>query len=612
MEEHVGQWWHRLVTRWADDRHVHASVSLDSMQQRIGLLYRAAGGSAATRVASASSITHAGARGWLQRMAGSGQRAALPRLDAQVLALPAELAVFPSTALNQDLYLWLAALAAVFEPTGDWLADNRAGTARALQHFAGLRVRHQRLVQAHLQQRPQPADLRLPQALVESVVQAALRGEDHGSVLVQASEVAPVWLWLTATDDGALLPSTQRGGRCDDAQADGPSPDSEARSHTRRRSREVKPPDQRRALLLPSRVESILTWSEFVKLDRATDDDDDPNAQAAADDMDTLSIHRSDDSVASRVRFDLDLPGAAQDDVPLGAGVWLPEWDWRRRSLQADHCCLQYVTARQTQHFVPSTALRRTARQLRRRLEVLRAAPRWLHRREQGDALDMDAWVRWQSERRSDAPCPESAPVFMQSAREQRSMATLLLADLSLSTDAYATPDARVIDVIRDALYVFGEALSGTGDAFEMTGFSSIRRQQVRMQRLKAFDDRWGEAVRARIGAIKPGYYTRLGAAVRGATQRLLERPERQRLLIVLTDGKPNDLDIYEGRYGLEDTRHAVQAARQQGLLPFCVTIDDQAHDYMPMLFGQQGYALVHRPQELAQRLTQVWLRLGH
>ena len=154
MEEHVGQWWHRLVTRWADDRHVHASVSLDSMQQRIGLLYRAAGGSAATRVASASSITHAGARGWLQRMAGSGQRAALPRLDAQVLALPAELAVFPSTALNQDLYLWLAALAAVFEPTGDWLADNRAGTARALQHFAGLRVRHQRLVQAHLQQSP--------------------------------------------------------------------------------------------------------------------------------------------------------------------------------------------------------------------------------------------------------------------------------------------------------------------------------------------------------------------------------------------------------------------------------------------------------------------------
>jgi len=102
-----------------------------------------------------------------------------------------------------------------------------------------------------------------------------------------------------------------------------------------------------------------------------------------------------------------------------------------------------------------------------------------------------------------------------------------------------------------------------------------------------------------------------MGAAIRGATQRLLHRPEHQRLLIVLTDGKPNDLDIYEGRYGLEDTRHAVQEAKSHGLLPFCVTIDETAHDYMPMLFGQQGYAWVRRPQELAQRLTQVWLSLG-
>jgi nitric oxide reductase NorD protein len=75
----------------------------------------------------------------------------------------------------------------------------------------------------------------------------------------------------------------------------------------------------------------------------------------------------------------------------------------------------------------------------------------------------------------------------------------------------------------------------------------------------------------------------------------------------VLTDGKPNDLDIYEGRYGLEDTRHAVQEARAAGLVPFCVTIDDEAHDYMPMLFGRQGYAWVRRPQELVHQLTQVW-----
>jgi nitric oxide reductase NorD protein len=207
------------------------------------------------------------------------------------------------------------------------------------------------------------------------------------------------------------------------------------------------------------------------------------------------------------------------------------------------------------------------------------------------------------------APHSESPAVFTRRVRTERSLATLLLADLSLSTDAYATQTARVIDVIREALYVFGEALSASGDPFEMLGFSSVRRQNVRIQHLKGFDEPWNAAVRDRVGAIKPGYYTRMGAAIRLATQRLGERPERQRLMLILTDGKPNDLDVYEGRYGLEDTRHAVQAAREAGLIPFCITIDEAAHDYLPMLFGQQGYALVHRPQDLVDRLTTVYTR---
>lgn len=96
------------------------------------------------------------------------------------------------------------------------------------------------------------------------------------------------------------------------------------------------------------------------------------------------------------------------------------------------------------------------------------------------------------------------------------------------------------------------------------------------------------------------------GGAIRDATRRLAERPERHRLLLVLTDDKPNDIDIYEGRYGLEDTRHAIQEARAQDLSPFCVTIDHEAHQYLPLLFGAQGYALVRRPHDLIKHLTQA------
>ena len=606
MEEHIGLWWHRFVTHLADTSYPQATIHLTEMNKRIGLLFRAAGGDHGTRVAPVALTRHTGPRGWLQKIAGSGQRVALPRLDAEVLALPETLAVFPDPAQNQALYLWLATMAAVYEPSGDWLADNRAATARALQRFPGLRARHAALVEAHLRQRPRLDSLPPEQACAEAAVQAALRGEDHAPVFLQAQQVAPVWLWLTSE----AVATTTAGASRENPGDHTPGPKTMTRNATRRRARRVDPSDPRPALLLPSKVESILTWSDFVKLDRGSDDEDDLDSQAVADDMDTLSVTADGARTAARVRFDLDLPAAAQDDLPLGPGLLLPEWDWRRRQLLPGHCALHAYVARPAAAYVPPAALRVVARQVRRRLESLQPAQRWCHRQERGDALDTDAWVDYRAECCSGLPGLESPRVYTQRHRVERSLATLLLADLSLSTDAYTTSDARVIDVIRDALYVFGEALTSTGDAFEMLGFSSIRRQHVRMQHLKGFEENWSETVRARIGAIKPGYYTRMGAALRGATQRLAARPEHQRLLLVLTDGKPNDLDLYEGRYGLEDSRHAVQEARAAGLLPFCVTIDEQAHDYMPLLFGRQGYALVRRPQELAQRLTQVWAQL--
>ena len=608
MEEWVGQWWHRAITRAADTSHPAARVSLQEMNRSISLLFRAGGGPAAVRVAPASDSRQGGPRRWLQRLAGSGQRSAQSRLDAETLALPPELAVFPERELNRELYLWLAALAAVFEPTGDWIADNRAATARALQRFAGLRARHRRLVQAHLAQRPAPARLRGEQALWEGAVQSALRGDDHAPLFVEPGQVAPVWVWLAAQ----AAPS---GDAARSAQAPDPAqrPDGAEKQQSAKRRRAVRTesPDGRNPLLLTSKIESILTWSEKVRLDAASDDEPDPDAIPAADDMDTLSLAKADRTTASRVRFDLDLPSASADDLPMGPGRRTPEWDWRRGEMLPAHCALQCMVVRPSEPYRPPQALRATARRVRRRLEVLRAAPRWRNGETSGDELDLDAWVRFSSDLRTGVRHSDTPPVYARRQRGERSLATLLLADLSLSTDAYATSNARVIDVIRDALYVFGEALAATGDPFEMLGFSSVRRQHVRIQHLKGFDEGWTETVRSRVGAVKPGYYTRMGAAIRDANRRLGDRPERQRLLLVLTDGKPNDLDVYEGRYGLEDTRHAVQEARDAGLTPFCVTIDREAHDYLPMLFGSQGYALVHRPQDLVGRLTQAWATLA-
>ncbi|MGP1682328.1 MAG: nitric oxide reductase activation protein NorD, partial [Giesbergeria sp.] len=548
MEEWVGQWWHKAITRIAAAPPNAERVLLADVQRSIALLYRAGGGDPAVRVAPAAASRHGGTRRFLERVAGSNQRSAQSRLDPEVLALPPEIGVFEQRAHNHDLYLWLAALAAVFEPTGDWIADNRAASSRALQRFAGLRSRHAALVQSHLAQRPALTSLRAAAVPFEAAVQAALRGEDHGALFVQPDQVAPVWLWLAADapeqgEATAVSVSTASAAPDPDTEQDPTDPD-EA-SKRRRRSKRADTGEERNPLLVAPKTESVTSWSEFVRLARGSDDEPDPNANAAADDMDTLTLARGKQTTASRVKFDLDLPSASADDLPLGPGRKTPEWDWRRRTLLPDHCAVQCLVTQPQAPFLPPPQLRATARRVRRRLEVLRAAPRTTHAQQSGDELDLDAWVRFQTEARGGVQHSDAPPIYSRRERGERSLATLLLADLSLSTDAYATSDARVIDVIRDALYVFGEALSGTGDAFEMLGFSSVRRQHVRIQHIKGFGERWGEPVRARVGALKPGFYTRMGAAVRDATRRLVARPERQRLLLVLTDGKPNDLDIY-------------------------------------------------------------------
>jgi nitric oxide reductase NorD protein len=192
----------------------------------------------------------------------------------------------------------------------------------------------------------------------------------------------------------------------------------------------------------------------------------------------------------------------------------------------------------------------------------------------------------------------------------ERDLACLLLADLSLSTDSWIDNQSRVIDVIRDSLLLFAESLAATGDRFAMYGFSSRKRDPIRYHQLKSFEERYTAQIRGRIAAITPGYYTRMGAAIRHSTTLLAREKAGRRLLLILTDGKPNDLDNYEGRYGIEDTRHAVLQARREGLQPFCVTIDEKGNDYLPYLFGSDGYVVIRRPSQLPRELPGLYAML--
>ena len=167
-----------------------------------------------------------------------------------------------------------------------------------------------------------------------------------------------------------------------------------------------------------------------------------------------------------------------------------------------------------------------------------------------------------------------------------------------------------MIDVIRDSLMLFAEALGATGDNFALYGFSSRRREHIRFHQIKTFGEKHSAATRGRIAALKPGYYTRMGAAIRQAHRILDRQPNALRLMLILSDGKPNDLDHYDGRYGIEDTRMSLIEARNAGIKPFCVTIDKEGEGYLPHLFGPAGFTVIRKPEELPARLPMLYAQL--
>lgn len=609
MEEWIGKVWDTWISKAAASTYPEAAVELAGVQTMLGVFFRTLGGDSGLQIKSAVPTHHGARRRWLERIAGTGLKTSHATMDERSLQLPTQIAIFPDRTLNRDLYLWLAALAAHDVPSAEsWFIRNQRASIVALSHYPALHARYGRLVQATLALRPDPAALPDDEAAQELALRAALNSP--GSVLVlpelhraKARNLAPMPLWLYPPETSA---TSHKPRQHQDAAPQKPG-EAEPHAPQRHRAEEVETPESKHGLLMYFRAESLLSWAEYIKVNRSQDED--PDTGEAAENLDKVSLMQDNERVAARLRFDLDLPAAGEDDLPLGEGIYLPEWDWRTQQLRNQHCRLQYLESRDTEATPLPEHLRTAARRLRSQFASLAPVRRWQKGQADGVELDLDAWIRDQARQKAGLACP-SGNYFQAQIQQERDLACLLLADLSLSTDAHANDHQKVIDVIRDSLMLFAEALGETGDNFAMAGFSSLKRGNVRFHLLKAFDQPYDALARGRIQAIRPGYYTRLGAAIRHSASLLSRQANRQRLLLILSDGKPHDLDLYEGRYGIEDTRKSVQEAREMGLRPFCITIDQDAGDYLPHMFGAQGFTVLHQAAQLTQRLPALYAQL--
>ncbi len=606
MEEFVGKHWHRFISHRARSGYPQAGVALDEIRKPVATLFRAFGGEGGLKIEAAQADEHGARRSWLQRLAGTRISTALAWQDDETLRLPPRIDCFPEPDLNHQLYHWLAALAAVTgEAENDWLRDNQRATQRVLRRFPGLRPLYRRLVEAHLHERPDPDGLPADEAARERAVRQALREPGSVDELPPADRPPqPVPLWLHPNPPRLAAEPPQPASDAEPGEGQSREAD---QPHVYRAERTEMP--EGRDGLLTVRWENIFSWGEYVKVDRPTDEDDDPGAADIARDMQQLHVARDGKTSVSRIRLDLDLPAAEYDDHPLGGTVTLPEWDWKRERLVPDQCRLQPMLPRDSRPRPLPEALQPQARRLRHQFAELAQTRIWQRAQPDGSELDLQAWLDFRSARRNGEAVAEKG-LYRALRVNQRDLATLLLADLSLSTDAAINDQQRIIDVITNSLLLFGEALQACRDRFALYGFSSRRREEIRFYPLKTFDEAYGDPVRGRIQAIRPGYYTRMGAAIRHASALLARQASSQRLLLILTDGKPNDLDHYEGRHGIEDTRMAVREARDLGLTPFCITIDREGDAYLPWLFGSTGYTVIQRPDHLPQKLLTLYSQL--
>ena len=234
-----------------------------------------------------------------------------------------------------------------------------------------------------------------------------------------------------------------------------------------------------------------------------------------------------------------------------------------------------------------------------------------------GEEFDLNAVIDYVIDRRADGQ--QSERIYTKRLRRRRDVAVSFLLDQSSSTartigrhplQPYTRPGRRIIEIEKEGLVLMSEALEAVGDVYSINGFTSEGRRNVKFYVVKDFNEKYGDEVKRRIGGINYQNNTRLGAAIRHATARLAKQDARTRLLIVLSDGRPYDHDYGDARYAREDTREALRQAKNEGITPFCITIDRESEAELRDLYGEVGYTIIDDVLSLPERLPGIYRRL--
>lgn len=372
--------------------------------------------------------------------------------------------------------------------------------------------------------------------------------------------------------------------------------------------------------------EKLETLEEFKGIQREMDGEDELSMHAdALDELNLEEVIRSGKKAQSLYRTELDMgfeiaDRSDEDETAMLGTFYYDEWDYQSRSYKKKWCAVHVDSyLKKTKHEQNADEInikksyldvlkekKNEIENIRRKL--LRVSSLYVKRKKlyDGRFVDIDNYIR--NFTKLSRNISSDGRNYLDLFKKNRDLCVLILVDNSLSADSWVQ-NKRILDLSLESLLLFGEAVETFADPIMVAGFSSNTRSSCKFSIWKSFSGKWNDFIQI-ADDISPEGYTRIGPAIRHARNILLERKEKKRVLLILTDGRPTDYDRYEGVYGLSDVRKSIEECEREGIIPFAIAVDPTAKQYLPKLFGVGNYSILQNISKLPEILTSLYIKI--
>ena len=370
---------------------------------------------------------------------------------------------------------------------------------------------------------------------------------------------------------------------------------------------------QQEDAVLQHQFEKVETADEFGGNFKDFDGEDELDEHSnALEDLNMKYTVRVDDTTHSVYQADFIENTTISESAEIdetGYHIKYDEWDQAKRKYKEDFCKVYPKSILKTDVAYYKKTIREnksTLIGLRKMLSSVNNKYQQQRRQFQGEEFDLDALTDLFVDVNSRQTPSEK--IYLSKRKKEKDISILLLLDISLSSDGYAGGN-KVIDVEKQVSILFGEILDEYNIDFSIDCFYSKTRNHSSYITIKDFDEDWNKA-KFKVGAIEPSGYTRIGAALRHSGAMLDKRSTKNKWVILISDGKPNDYDKYEGNYGINDIKQALRELNERHINSYALAIEAQAKYYLPQMFGQNHYQILTTPVELLKSLVVLYEKI--